>query len=81
VTGGACAALTDDPQALEQIRALRTEKQEAWQAWFDKYGVAVPEGADPVRGAPSGLVRQAAPQAVMSRRRKIKAAATSAAQA
>ena len=37
-TGGACAALTDDPQALEEMQALRTEKQQAWQAWFDKYG-------------------------------------------
>jgi len=36
-TSDACA-LADNPQALEERQALRTEKQEAWQAWSEKYG-------------------------------------------
>ncbi len=36
-TSDACA-LSNNPQALEEMQALRTEKQEAWQAWSEKYG-------------------------------------------
>ena len=43
-TGDACA-LADNPQALEEMQALRTEKQEAWQAWFEKYGTGTERGS------------------------------------
>lgn len=35
---GACASLADNPEALKKWQALRIEKQEAWRAWFEKYG-------------------------------------------
>ena len=35
---GVCGALTDDPEALAELQALRAEKREAWQAWFEQWG-------------------------------------------
>lgn len=36
--GAACGALLDDPAAVEELQALRTEHRADMQAWFDKYG-------------------------------------------
>ncbi len=33
-----CLGAIDDPAALAELEALRAEKREAWQAWFDKWG-------------------------------------------
>ncbi len=38
---GACTALTDDPQALEEREALRGGFEKARAAWRDKYGADV----------------------------------------
>jgi hypothetical protein len=36
--GGAACGLTDDPEAIAELQALRAEFWSARQAWFDKYG-------------------------------------------
>jgi len=33
-----CLAAIQDPAALGELEALRAEKREAWQSWFDKWG-------------------------------------------
>ncbi len=35
---GACAALTDNPEALAEMQALRADQREARQAWFEEWG-------------------------------------------
>ena len=36
--GGACGALTGDPEALTAMQDLRADHQKGMQAWFDLYG-------------------------------------------
>lgn len=35
---GACATLTDDPEALAEMQVLRADMREARQAWSEKWG-------------------------------------------
>ncbi len=42
----ACTALRDNPEAAAELAALRSAKQEAWQAWFATYDTAAERSSD-----------------------------------
>jgi hypothetical protein len=43
--GGACGVLMSNPQALQEMQALRVEHQQEMQAWSDQFG-SDPSGAE-----------------------------------
>jgi hypothetical protein len=57
-TSGACAGLTEDPEALAEMQALRAEKRQAWQAWFEKYATSAERGSEEAQAEKQQLREQ-----------------------
>ena len=58
-TSGACATLSDNPEALEEMQALRTEHHADMEALLTKYGIdaGTCSGGGMMRGQGGGMMR------------------------